>query len=136
MVYPGTFAKEMKKLLAIMLMVVYGLSSTGATINLHYCCGKLHDISFSSTQGKTCPTKTVSSKGCCDNKHVQLKLKGDQEPAAKWISASKDLAAPVTIPTYYVMVLTHDTPVNEYATGPPRIRSSVPLFVQHCTYLI
>jgi hypothetical protein len=118
------------------LMLVYGLSSTGATINLHYCCGKLHDVSFSSTQAKACPAKTVSSKGCCDTKHVQLNVKGDQEPAAKWISGSKDLTSHVCTPVHDVVVHAHDTPVNEYATGPPLIRSSVPLFVQHCTYLI
>ena len=60
--------------------MVYGLSSTGMTVNFHYCCGKLKKVEFSSTQVECgMKMKHSSSKKCCDNKEVELKVKADQK---------------------------------------------------------
>lgn len=126
----------MKKILVIVLMLVYGLSSTGATVHLHFCCGKLDDISFSSIEKKTCSTKTVSTKKCCDSKHVELKVKADQEPGAKWIMVLKDPSTSVYTTSYYLLAPTKKIPVNAYATGPPLPASLVPLFIKNCVYRI
>jgi hypothetical protein len=126
----------MKKIVVIALLLVYGLSSTGATVHLHFCCGKLDDISFSSTNSKICSTKTFSStKKCCDSKHIELKVKADQEPGAKWIAACKVFTTQCPA-SYYGFTPTHKIPVNALATGPPLRVSAVPLFIQHCIYLI
>ena len=60
--------------------MVYGLSSTGMTVNFHYCCGKLKKVEFSSKQVECgMKMKHSSSKKCCDNKQVELKVKADQK---------------------------------------------------------
>src|SRR5688572_19982866 len=127
----------MKKIVVIALLLVYGLSSTGATVHLHFCCGKLDDISFSPIDSKICSTKTFSStKKCCDSKHIELKVKSDQEPGAKWIADCKVFATPLYHASFYGWIPTHKIPVNALATGPPQRVSAVPLFIQHCVYRI
>jgi hypothetical protein len=72
----------MKKLFAIMLLLVYGLSSSGMTIHFHYCCGKLKKVDLTSVKDDQCGTKhKMGSKPCCDHKQVSLKLKAEQNPA-------------------------------------------------------
>ncbi|WP_148661191.1 hypothetical protein [Flavisolibacter tropicus] len=51
----------MKKLLTLFVILVYGVASAGATLHLHYCCGKLDKISFSAAHNKDCPKKTALS---------------------------------------------------------------------------
>lgn len=118
-------------------MLVYGLSSTGATVHLHYCCGKLDDVSFSHNAKKGCAAdKAVSKKSCCDNKHIELKLKADQEPAAKWLQHHKVFDAPAVQATTYVFLVHQNKPVNEYATGPPLVAPSLPLFIKNRVFRI
>lgn len=126
----------MKRVVVIVLMLVYGLSSTGATVHLHFCCGKLDNISFNSTHQISCSKKFVADKRCCDTKHVELKVKADQEPGLKWVSLHKDFIKLPFISSYYEFTSTRETPVNEYPTGPPLNASAIPLFIQHCVYRI
>ena len=74
----------MKKLLAFILIMVYGLSSTGMTVHFHYCCGKLDKVSLEPVKGKCELSTNHKSKPCCDSKQVTLKLKGEQQ-GAKWV---------------------------------------------------
>lgn len=77
----------MKKCVVFILAVLYIGSSTGATIHLHYCMGKLVNMSLSKDQAKKCPNcpgeeKNGScSKDCCKDLHKTVKLEKDQKPA-------------------------------------------------------
>ena len=124
----------MKKIIVIVLLLVYGLSSSGATIHLHFCCGKLDDISFSSTGPKSCSVKTFSSKDCCNSKHVELKVKADQEPGIKWLAAYKVYTKFLYPAVYMGLTPVVKISINEFATGPPVAALTVPLFIQYCVY--
>jgi hypothetical protein len=70
----------LKKLSVILILLIYGLSSTGMTVNFHYCCGKLKKVEFSSAQVECgMKMKHSSSKKCCDSKQLELKVKADQK---------------------------------------------------------
>lgn len=126
----------MKKIIVIVLLLVYGLSSSGATIHLHFCCGKLDDISFSSTDPKSCSEKTFNSKNCCNSKHVELKVKSDQEPGAKWLAACKSFTKFHYPVIYHGSTFCGKVTPCEFATGPPQKALAVPLFIQYCSYRI
>jgi hypothetical protein len=127
----------MKKTLVILVLLAYGLSSTGMTLHFHYCCGKLDAITLSSYTKKVCPTQSVSGKGCCDNKHIELKLKQDQEPGAKEAGTHKVLPSlPGYSSVFYPVYVKADRPVNEFSTGPPVAASSLPLFMRNRTFRI
>jgi len=130
------FVKEMRKLVTLLLVIMYGLASIGATVHLHYCCGKLDKISLSAAHNKDCPEKEGAFKRCCDSKQVDLKINADQEHATKWLSAQSDLG--MALPAFacaYTAALRKAT-INIFATGPPLRSPKIPLFIQNCIFRI
>ena len=74
------FVSFMKKLLAILIMLMYGFSSTGMTISLHYCCGKLKSIDWTVPKHKSCDhQQKMAGKPCCETKLISYKDKSDQD---------------------------------------------------------
>lgn len=91
----------MKKLLVIALMLVYGLSATGMTLHLHYCCGRLDGISLSPAPPKKCPGyRYMSQKSCCDHQQVQFRISAEQHPAKYFQTAYDGLAVPAPLAPY------------------------------------
>jgi hypothetical protein len=126
----------MKKLIVAIVLLVYGLTSTGAIVHLDYCCGKISKVSLSHSQKEACKEKTISGKSCCDSKDVQIKVKGDQMTTVKWVNMHKQFSSTSPgLATSFTQIILY-TPVNEFSTGPPLIASTVPLFIQHCLFLI
>ena len=68
----------MKKLLIIFLTTIYAFSALGVTLHFFYCCQKLSNVSFSSVVEPIEQCKP-STKGCCTNKTVSIKITTDQE---------------------------------------------------------
>jgi hypothetical protein len=83
----------MKQFFAAILFLVYGLSSSGMTLHLHYCCGKLKTVQLSAVEKKKCGSMSrhMVSKPCCAEKEISLKIKGDY-------NAAKVLLAPLQTP--------------------------------------
>ena len=126
----------MKRLIVAIVLMVYGLASTGAVVHLEYCCGKLSDISLESAKKDDCKEKTVSGKSCCDSKQVHLKVAGEQELAVKWSNSLQHYV--ITPPAIFTV---SQQPVvfkskNNFSTGPPVDHSFIPLFLQNCLFLI
>jgi hypothetical protein len=82
----------MKKLLVIVLLLVYGVSSSGMTLHLHYCCGKLDAIDLTPVKHNCSEKTTIGKKSCCDNKELNFNLSADQK-AAKLLLPVLQLAA-------------------------------------------
>lgn len=70
---------KMKASIIILFSVFYLLVSTGASLNIHYCGGKLRNISFTSFSEKECCGGKMKSKGCCHNEKIVIKLKDKQQ---------------------------------------------------------
>jgi hypothetical protein len=127
----------MKKLFIIVLMLVYGLSSSGMTISLHYCCGKLDGVSFTGKQDKACKMGNhIKKSGCCNDKQISSSFYSDQQAATKWVQSTKQtIAAPV-----YQMVNTsfkgYIVSVDRLARGTPESIPSIPLFIKNCVFRI
>src|SRR5690349_19973505 len=120
-------------------MLLFGFSSTGMSIYLHYCCGKLDKISLTSQKNQSCAKDLngISNKRSCDDKHLEFKLKADQEPSAKWIQAFKLLTGPALSSSYhYITWQPQNKPVNDIATGPPLTASPLPLFIKNRVFRI
>ncbi len=127
----------MKKYFIILLLLVYGLSSTGMSVHLHYCCGQLDDITFSAVHQYGCSKDSEDKPGpCCNSKQIELKLKADQEPAAQWVQSAKEIKAPAPEAGPVVFFIKQPVPVIEQATGPPPVPLSLPLFIQNCVFRI
>ena len=127
----------LKKLAVILLLMVYGLSSSGMTIQFHYCCGKLKSIKLSPAGEKQCGMKHSMSKmlnkPCCNDKQVELKLKGDQRTEqAKFVFFTPDLPQKSEF-IFTSEPLVAKTIIPEIFAPPPL---TDPLYIFHCVYRI
>jgi hypothetical protein len=124
----------MKKFVVIILLLVYGLSSSGMSVKVHYCCGKFDKINFSlkSQENK----KNDSKKKCCDNRKVSFKLKTDQESTAKQLTAfSTQIIFPPVSCLIVPGISGRSNYIPEHSTGPPSY-SSTALFIKNCSFRI
>jgi hypothetical protein len=70
-----------KRFFATILSVLYLVTSSGATINFHYCMGKFigWDLSLpTNNKCSNCGMEKKNQKGCCNDKHQTIQLKKDQ----------------------------------------------------------
>ncbi len=121
-----------------MLMLVYAISSSGTTLHIHYCCGKIDKIDFKADKRDHCPfDKKLSQKSCCDNKEVEFKIKGDYKAEIEAKVLFKDITAYVSFlhaafeePLFISNYLFH------FSDASPPLSASMPLYIFDCTYLI
>ena len=133
----------MKKVTVTILAILYMSASIGATINLHYCMGKLSgsDLWKGNDKSNKCGAcgmlKARSKKGCCKDEQKQVKLNTDQKIVdyfLKLIPISYTAILPNYI-TYQENLI--PTLIEEYpiANGPP-LRQTVPIFILNCVFRI
>jgi hypothetical protein len=130
----------MKKLLVTILALVYLTVSSGATVNLHYCMGKLMSWDLSSgskTKCGSCGMEKAGHKGCCNDEQKTLKVDKDQkasESAFQFLSISSIAIATThtELPVIYTSTLVTDNPT---AHAPPRL-GGAPIFILNCNFRI
>lgn len=113
----------MKKLLVIAILLVYGASSSGMTLYIHYCCGKVETLGLSPVSGKNCkePGKTGLAKTpCCEDKTLSFSLKADQVPANFIVPSFLAASLPAHITTLLLSTpIYHGNRVQEVFAPPP-----------------
>ncbi|MGK2862199.1 MAG: HYC_CC_PP family protein [Chitinophagaceae bacterium] len=72
----------MKKTIVILLMLIYGTATMGATAHLHFCMNEF--VGWSLFQNKDnkcgkCGMQDRNKEGCCKDEHKLIKLKIDQQ---------------------------------------------------------
>ena len=77
----------MKKIAIILLLFVYGFTTVGATVHVHYCMNKfvgweLGDHNEDEKCGKCGMTESKTKNGCCKDEVKQVKLNGDYHKSA------------------------------------------------------
>ena len=119
-------------------MLVYGISSSGATLYVHYCCGKVDRIEFVEKKKSNCPfANKIARKGCCDNKQVQLKIKNDYKVEAQTQLSFKEYCAyhNYTHPVSEPLFCNYNNILSFTDTSPPLI-SSTPVYISNCVFRI
>lgn len=132
----------MKKVLTLLLLLLYVGSSTGATFHMHYCMGKLVDVALWHGDKKKCShCQRDLSKGCpkkcCKDEHKTVKLEKDQKVTAQ---ALHFLQMPVAdVPVSYVLLppakivpLATAHPVSH---APPYSNKVQP-YILHCIFRV
>lgn len=147
----------MRKLMAIVILLVYALSSSGTSLYLHYCCGMPHVMAINEQpeahdpcamcseaehhDGSDCDDESCDlaavHHGCQDvywdtvdatNEHITYADKGTQS-----------IAQPAEISLLWsidVAPFVADGSVTCFADSSPPEVSGIPLFIFHCTYRI
>lgn len=129
----------MKKFLLIILAIVYISSSTGASIHMHYCMGKLTDFGLTKNTSKICSKCGMeeTGNGCCRHEVKFVKNDSDQkaaEPIFQFIQLISIVPHPFfkEAPSYNFPALTLVSPINH---EPPR-DSGIAFYIRNCVFLI
>ena len=119
-------------------MLVYGLSSSGMTISLHYCCGKLDGVSFySANESKTCKMGNHFKKsGCCNDKQIYSKVTSEQEQSDKWLQVTMNQTGAIATSPAFTFFRENIISPDKLARGTPVPISSIPLFILNCVFRV
>lgn len=113
----------MKKLLVLLLLMVYGSATMGTTVHFHYCMNKVVGWSLVDNQDHKCPSCGMEKKGgCCKDSKAQIKLAADQQKAdpAKSINFNVQLICSHPIAAdYFLAVVATTEIVSQKSDSPP-----------------
>jgi hypothetical protein len=124
----------MKRILVLLMVLLYGASSSGMTVQLHFCCGKLDGISLGSHTAKCDMDAGAKSASCCNDQQLSAQLDIDQYNHNNALSF-KDFALPAIAYTGY------SHPIREWrfynAPGLSlHVPPGIPLFVKNGVFRI
>lgn len=129
----------MKKIVVILLLLIYGTATMGATIHMHYCMNKFVGWSlWHSKKEKECGKCGMKEKkkGCCKDEHKQVKLKAEHQKsnAAQYIQLL-DFPALITPIADFNFNIISTSLVLPVSNGPPKIPVER-LYIRNCVFLI
>jgi hypothetical protein len=132
----------MKKLLVAILSFLYISTSSGATLQMHYCMDKLVDWSIGHTDEKnTCNNCGMEKdgkgkNGCCKDEQKQLKIEKDQKTAAAFeLTFSLATAIPVSYSVYNFVGIPSVTEEFPLSNAPPR-SPQLAVYIRNRTFRI
>jgi hypothetical protein len=129
----------MKKILVAILLVTYTFAVSGASVDLHYCMGRLIGLDFDNSSKNDCsncgmPIK--DKKGCCNNKPIQVKVDRDQQATYNNISLANDHIA--IVPSYKIIddiIISLKNIAHPLIHAPPLIENK-PTYLLNCNFRI
>lgn len=128
----------MKKILAILLLIIYTSSAVGITVNFHYCQGQLAKVSFLNFEGqKDCACNPQNMpKGCCKDDLVYQKADKHNViqavPLVKFISFSLELTPPYN----YAIIPLVKSSIPQYLKDIPKRSCPEPVYLLNRVFLI
>lgn len=127
----------MKKIVVILLLLIYGSATMGATIHMHYCMNEL--VGWSLWHGEKdneCGKCGMKEKkgGCCKDEHKQVKLKTEHQKSAtaqyiQFLDVPA-LTTPVADFSFEIKPASLAFPVSNAPPKIPRER----LYILHCVF--
>jgi hypothetical protein len=132
----------MKQLLIIIISVAYFVTTTGATMHMHFCKGKLSDSSlwFKGQEkicGKCGMEKKEEPNGCCSDEYKWVKIQDEQKASVASYDFSK---SPVAEPIHYFtfenqLFLPLSADLLPQSHAPPR-NCEAAIYKRNCLFLI
>lgn len=91
----------MKKLITILIAVIYLVISSGVIVNMHYCMGKLADVTYKAGNSSHCGICGMQDSDCCHDDVKLVKLDDTHKVAHPINFELVTLAAIVPPPSSY-----------------------------------
>lgn len=132
----------MKKFLVLILSILYLGTSSGATLHMHYCMGKLVELGLWQKEdgkcGKCGMNKSAKAdKNCC--KDQKQKVKGEKDQKLVSVSVNQILLSGEAVPASYAVLpdvyVTSPVLENPQGNAPPRSRK-VDYYILNCIFRI
>lgn len=138
----------MKRILSLVIMVLYLLPALGMTVSTHFCGGRLTDVAlFGSTSKMSCSCGTaiphknpLAQKKCCEQLTYSLKLGNQQLKQSVSIvkSADAEIATAKQFRFEFTrnQVIVRPNTVLNYIPDLPPGRYKEPIYIQNDSFLI
>ena len=132
----------MKKFAVVILALLYITTSTGATLNMHYCMGKLADWDLGHNTSQNCglcgmEKGNENDNGCCKDEQKFIKNETDQKFTESSFFLFRFLS-PAELTGFAVLPLVRINSIpeqNPVSNAPPRC-TDLPLYKRNRTFLI
>jgi len=132
----------MKKFLVSILAIVYLIVSSGATVHLHYCMGKLVSMGVLPNKNDKCGKcgkEKIDGKnnGCCKDEYKQLKIEKDQKATELALQTMQSVAVEIPVAFFEIPFdnFSSLTEKNPYGHAPPQ-SAAVAVYIRNCVFLI
>lgn len=130
----------MKKSIILLLFVLYGFSSSGLSVYVHYCCGKIDKIDFSSKPKGKCAggADHTFKKSCCESKEFNNHIKDSHVPESAINSVVKQFQVSAELtPLVTDQFVSYSTPARFFAgNSSPPLTQGESLNILYCIFRI
>ncbi|MEJ7693543.1 hypothetical protein [Daejeonella sp.] len=130
----------MKKFIIILLATFYLGVSSGATVHLHYCMGKLMDWSMNykkATKCGNCGMEKGDSKDCCKDQQHKLELKESLKASAIVFHFNiSAVEAPLAAFIGQDKVYVDPVSTGNYPSKAPSRTPDTPVYLRNCSFRI
>ncbi|HEX8460768.1 MAG TPA: hypothetical protein VF623_05045 [Segetibacter sp.] len=111
----------MKKLLTLILAVLYFTASSGVVLNVHYCMGKVSSVKVENLTASFCKCgKKESKRSCCSSEFKVVKLSGEYKATASTVNINVPVAVlPVRVSLIDISKITSQAIATPVANAPP-----------------
>ncbi len=132
----------MKKFIVAILAILYISSSTGATVYMHYCMGKMANWGIGHNDSKTCgkcgmEKKDSKDNGCCKDEHKFLKNDSAQKITENNLQFLQLLS--FAMPDSFIELNINNFPSlseeNPISHSPP-LKNAVAVYIRNCVFRI
>ena len=132
----------MKKFFIVILSFLYLSATFGATINMHFCMGKLVEISFFENHEDDCSKcgmekDETAKNSCCKDESKEVKIDDDQKSTNIFLLNS--MSTDSELPAQFYELQNHSFTSTQLATpknhAPPPGKK-VDIFLFNCSFLI
>ncbi len=128
----------MKKSLIILFASFYLILASGLNVSLHYCGGKLKDISlFSNGNEDGCCGTKKKSKGCCNEKSTFIKVK-DNHFSGNNLKVLKSPIKAIPAPVFNQLFIIQNAEISYTALNyhAPPVLYDNPIYLKHRVLII
>lgn len=125
--------------MVIVFLIIYGFTSIGATVHLHYCMKEFVGASLWHSDNNKCGKcgmQTKKAAGCCEDEHKQIKIDSEHQKVFP-----QSLFSPLFTPSLRSFFSDH--PFVKYVGSknllfingsPPKL--AIAAFILHCNFRI
>lgn len=130
----------MKKFIVTFLAIFYIGASSGATVHVHYCMGKLIDWGLSDSEANDCSNcgmEKSKSEDCCKDEHHKLTLKDSPKPSpVVYEFNSPGIGIPSVVAFSYAPLAVEIVVEKQVLTESALRTQATPAFIRNCNFRI
>ncbi|MEI6582946.1 MAG: hypothetical protein WCO43_05085 [Chitinophagia bacterium] len=110
----------MKRFFALLLSLSFIAASSGASVNIHYCRGKVSSVSWSILPTASCKCGKKTMKGCCKTETRLVKLSDNAKQPEFTAAHSMPVVEAPTVTTFFVpQPLALELTATAFSASPP-----------------